>query len=291
MKEKILHVFWDDLDNITYNMKNIRYAGFTAIQIPPIQPVKHPECKEFWMYYQPTDFSIRDLEKFKRLCDSAHTYGIKVIVDFVGRHLGGLDDGRLYPHENCNAHICSKRDYWLPPIPGSDANNRFQCTNRCWGLPAINYFNNEIVWDIHYNFLKTVLTYADGIRVDMGKHYALPYENGHSEFWYMIKEVTKDKICYAECLDINQSLFNDYANYCDVLTNFVPYENKNKRVAFFESHDTYYTWKSTCWMNDDERMRQYEQLLREYDKVLFFARPWDKLIFSDRMREVNSKFF
>ena len=80
-------------------MQDIAYAGYSTIQTSPIN-----ECfvgadggmqisgdGKWYYHYQPTDWTIGNYQlgtkdEFKAMCDEAHKYGIKVIVDVVPNH-------------------------------------------------------------------------------------------------------------------------------------------------------------------------------------------------------------
>ena len=280
------------LSDIKDNLQNIKDSGYTHIQISPVTPTKQPESNEYWLLYQPIDFTIGNnlgsKEKFIDLCDAAHEIGLQIIVDCVVRHLAGRDDGSLYPHEKCNPKIANKRDYWLDPINASNYWDRWQVCWRCTGTPTLDYNNKELLNTYILPFLDEILKYADGIRFDEAKHLALPREA--SQFWNIIAKRYSDKFIYGECIFIDQNLFDDYANYINVLTNSLPSRNKHRAVVFFESHDTYNTFKYTCWMDNQTRLHEYEKLLQEYDSVLFYARPFDDLIFSEDIKKINFKY-
>lgn len=293
-KTKMLHLLCWHLNDISSHIEKIKEQGFTHIMISPIQPTKTNENQFYWLY-QPTSFSIGNRlgtkEEYITLCENAHKNGIKIIVDVVLRHLAGRDDGSLYPHEKSDKYITSKRDFWIYPIQGNEE-SRLHIINRCFGLPSLNYYNAELI-GIYKEFLQEVLLYADGIRVDMGKHFALPYEGG-CQFWVMVCNLCKDmnKECYAECINLDQHLMSDYINYTNVLVaEYEVPQNSSKALVFFESHDTYYTWGNTVYLTDKERIEKYNYLISRYDKVLLFARPYDNMIFGEEIRLINNTYW
>ena len=292
MSKKIIHMFQWKLSDIKENLQNIKNSGYTHIQISPVTPTKQPESNEYWLLYQPIDFTIGNnlgtKEEFIDLCDAAHEIGLQIIVDCVVRHLASRDDGSLYPHEKCNPKIANKREYWLDPINASNYWDRWQVCWRCTGTPTLDYNNQELLNTYILPFLDEVLTYADGLRIDEAKHIALPREG--AQFWNIIAKRYSDKFIYGECIFIDQNLFDDYANYINVLTNSLPSRNKHRAVVFFESHDTFKTFKYTCWMDNQTRLHEYENLLQQYDSVLFYARPFDDLIFSEDIKRINFKY-
>ena len=95
----ILQAFCWDFNTIKESMGDIAAAGFSAVQTSPIN-----ECLEgedggmdlygngkWYYHYQPTDFKIGNYQlgtrdEFKAMCDEAHKYGIKVIVDVIANH-------------------------------------------------------------------------------------------------------------------------------------------------------------------------------------------------------------
>lgn len=288
----ILHLLNWHTQDIINNIHKIKEQGFTAIQISPVQPTKS-DSSDWWNLYQPTSFSIGNRlgkkEQFIELCNVTKENGIDVIVDVVLRHLASKDDGSLYPHELCDKNITSKRDYWLQPIEGN-CNDRYQEIHRCFGLPALNYFNEELINTYYKPFLQELLTHAQGIRIDEGKHFALPYEGGF-HFWNMIKEVTRDKICYGECINLPRHILNDYCNYTMVLTDKwnLP-SNSDNAIVFHETHDTYHSFGYTKDCSDYERLSEHEYNISHFSNTIFFARPFDVLPFSDKMREINQSY-
>ncbi len=94
----ILHC-WDwSFENIEANMANIAAAGYSAIQTSPIQQAKESTVgltnSVWWLLYQPVSFSIDNTgnsalgtkAEFESMVETAHSYGVKVIVDIVANH-------------------------------------------------------------------------------------------------------------------------------------------------------------------------------------------------------------
>ncbi len=133
-----------------------------------------------WYYhYQPTDWTIGNYqlgtrEEFAAMCEEAHRYGIKVIVDVVPNHttpdlesvgqglidaVGGLD--KLY-HANGKNEIVNWSD-------------RLECTTgQMGGLPDVNTENKDFQ-DYFIKYLNDCIACgADGFRYDTAKHIGLP---------------------------------------------------------------------------------------------------------------------
>ena len=147
----ILHAWCWSFNTVKENMQDIAYAGYSTIQTSPIN-----ECfvgadggmqisgeGKWYYHYQPTDWTIGNYQlgtkdEFKAMCDEAHKYGIKVIVDVVPNHttpqldqvnknlldaVGGKEN--LY-HANGFKEITKWGD-------------RFECTTgQMGGLPDVN---------------------------------------------------------------------------------------------------------------------------------------------------------
>ena len=91
----ILHTWCWSYATVKENISEIAAAGFSAIQVSPLSL-----CKEggrqinggWYWHYQPIDYEVfgnyqmGTVEDFKAMCQEAHKYGLKVIVDTVINH-------------------------------------------------------------------------------------------------------------------------------------------------------------------------------------------------------------
>ena len=113
-EETILHVWNWSFKTIKENIKEIVNAGYTWIQISPVQGTKDKSLvvKDWWMLYQPINFKIGNFqlgsrEEFIGMCAEAHRYGLKVMVDVILNHManrGGGNDSN-FPHETVESFI------------------------------------------------------------------------------------------------------------------------------------------------------------------------------------------
>ena len=98
---QILQCFCWSYNEIMNFLPDIANQGFTAIQTSPVQVCKEATVGQtakgsWWAYYQPAAFTIDDTgdnalgtpEEFQAMCQMAHSYGVKVLVDVVANHLG-----------------------------------------------------------------------------------------------------------------------------------------------------------------------------------------------------------
>ena len=79
----ILHAFQWELRRVIDNLDKISKSGYNAVQISPISPTKDENNSEFWMLYQPIDFTVGNKqigsrEDLVKLCEKASSYGIEI---------------------------------------------------------------------------------------------------------------------------------------------------------------------------------------------------------------------
>lgn len=290
MKRKIIlqTLNWKITDIIN-NLSKIKDTGYTHIQISPVTPTKNEENQWYWLY-QPTNFTIGNRlgtkEDLKELCKEAHKLGLKIVVDVVLRHLAGADSGELKPSHKCNPLITENKHFWLEPRNGNDYRNRYEETKLCWGMPSLDYSNQELQ-DLYVIFLDELVECGvDGFRYDMLKHFLLPEEG--CNFLTRVCGRYKEKGIwqYGECIDTHKEMLDKYTQYVDVLSNW-NCSDDNKLITWIESHDDFFTWKKTCHLSDEMRLNEWQILLQHHKNCIFFARPFDNVIFDNRMKAIN----
>ncbi len=261
----ILHCFDWKYKDIIADMENIAKAGFSAVQTSPVQPSEGVGAW-YWLY-QPTGFTVgtNELgtpEELKELCEAAHEYGIKVVVDVVANHLAGN-------HDNIQEDL-QPAEYWHTEGEITNYNDRYQVTHGKIGMDDINS-ENEYVQEVVADYVKALKNLGiDGIRWDAAKHIGLPSED--CNFWsavtgeglYNYGEILKgpcDKDSKAEDKAVNNALMKEYTEYMSVTDSSYATElvnsfkkgtapktdgnwinrgvDKNKLVYWGESHDTY----------------------------------------------------
>ncbi len=227
----ILHCFSWSFNTITESMEDIAAAGFSGIQTSPINACYdggNAGMELFgegkWSYhYQPTDWKIGNYQlgtrdEFKKMCDVAHSYGIKVIVDVAPNHttkeISGVSEDLLTAAGGQEALYHSGG---MDAI--SDYTDRKQCTLMgVGGLPDVNTENVKFQ-DYFISYLNDCIACgADGFRYDTAKHIGLPddpKDTGVSEnnFWSrVIREINHaDTIFnYGEVLQDGGDRIADY---------------------------------------------------------------------------------
>ena len=198
---QILQCWNWSFNNIKKNIAKIAEQGFTAIQTSPIQTSKESTkeswssaSNSFWVYYQPTNFSIETNSRnalgtkseFKAMCAEAHKYGIKVIVDTVFNHLAN-DNSDNTLSSQIPSDIRNDSGCWHSVKTNiSNYSDRYDMTHHCLaGLPDLNTGSSKIQ-NYAISFLKECIDAgADGFRFDAAKHIETPsdYSGTSSDFW------------------------------------------------------------------------------------------------------------
>ena len=195
---QILQCFNWSYQGIKNNMKKIAEQGFTAVQTSPIQSAKEGTTGKsmstnWWVYYQPANFKIETNSNnalgtkndFKAMCDEAHKYGVKVVVDAVLNHMA--NDGNNTISGVVPADLRNDGSCWHSVTENtSNWKNRWDITHKCMdGLPDLNTGNSK-VQNYEIAFLKECIDCgADGFRFDGAKHIEVPNDNDNagSNFW------------------------------------------------------------------------------------------------------------
>ena len=252
---QILQCFNWSYQGIKNNMKKIAEQGFTAIQTSPIQTIKESTQGKtmqgsWWVYYQPSNFKIDtngqnalgNKSDFTAMCNEAHKYGVKVVVDAVLNHMANAGDNTLsntIPSDIRNDNGCWHSIYQNT----SNWNSRWDITHNCMGgLPDLNTGNPK-VQNYEIAFMKECIDCGvDGFRFDGAKHIEVPNdnENASSNFWTRILGETtsyaKSKkgitpYYYGEVLDSTgggQGVINQYCNLMSITLNKVSNDIRNK---------------------------------------------------------------
>ena len=257
---QILQCFNWSFDNIKKNMKRIAEQGFTAVQTSPIQVAKESTTGKtakgsWWVLYQPVDFAIETnahgtsalgtASQFKAMCDEAHKYGVKVVVDAVLNHMGNKSKNDLSP---CIPdEIRNNSSLWHDISKNSWYASRHDITQYCMdGIPDLNT-GNKTVQNYATKFLKECIDNgADGFRFDGAKHIETPADSGFgSDFWPTVLNATTSyakstrgvtPFYYGEVLDKTtgnddqsngQSIVNSYTSLMSITLSSVSNSIRN----------------------------------------------------------------
>ncbi|RYQ04804.1 alpha-amylase, partial [Bifidobacterium pseudolongum subsp. globosum] len=303
-----LHTFMWSFQTIKEHMEEIAQAGYTSIQINNVSAVKdNSELGKGnwylnWYYiYQPINTTIGNYilgseDEFKEMCDIAHQYGVRVIVDAVANHFTSEWEVIDPSWQN--------KDYFHPQAPINDYNDREDCTqNTLSGLWDLNTQNSEVAQRMAEFYRKVVADGADGFRYDAAKHIELTNEFGGSQYWntilpngaqYQYGEVLQDKNVretdYAAMFndssingggvtasDYGQEMrnsMNDRSVNTRFFTDFRLNAPVNQLVTWIESHDNYCDRQSEKFTEQQVRTAWATMNARGKAMTLFFNRPY-----------------
>ena len=240
---------------IKNNMKKIAEQGFSAVQTTPIQTIKESTRNKtmqgsWWVYYQPSNFyidtnsqnALGTKTEFKAMCEEAHKYGVKVVVDAVLNHMANKGDNTL--SDTIPSDIRNDGSCWHSVTQNTQNwSSRWDITHNCMGgLPDLNTGNSKIQ-NYEIKFMKECIDCGvDGFRFDGAKHIEVPndYENAGSNFWTNLLNTTTNyakstkgitPYYYGEILDSTgggQHIVNQYTNFMSVTCNTVSNDIRNK---------------------------------------------------------------
>lgn len=243
----ILHAFNWKAKEITEHAKDIAEAGYSTVQITPMQTTKKTSnagafATDWWCFYQPIAIGVGNAlgtqDEIKEMCTALHSYGVKVIADVVFNHtmgivaksksesseiakqlIPGFYDGKTYSkyyrRTPSNQQTAGADDQSRKNQVQNDLNKE---------LPDLNTANKDYQNDIIKNVLNVYQNLGvDGFRFDAAKHIETPNESDglSSDFWPTVTNAIKSKnskaYIYGETLS-NGGRFNitQYTKYIHV---------------------------------------------------------------------------
>lgn len=303
-KEKILHLFQYPIKDIIDKLDDIKQSGWDSILISPVQPSKEEDNWSSWyMNYQITSLSIGNKygkkEQLKELCNKAHDKGLKIYTDIIITHFGNKSkEEELMPHDNVDKDLVDNQYFWREK-KYINYDSRYSITHHCNALPAVKTENFDYQ-NLVIKFINELIDCnIDGIRLDSAKMISTPEEDfGEPRNMFFERVFTGIKTplyVFGEVIFEKKEIIEKYQKYINVLTEFSGNSynlNSQKTVFFIEGHDTFldkqmgYTSKWTM----DKIVNEYEFLVRDFQKVLFYARPNDNTYLSDRIKYINSRY-
>lgn len=307
----ILHAWCWSFETIRKNMKDIATAGYSAIQTSPInrckvgegggmqlQDSEESQNNGKWYYhYQPVDYTIGNYQlgtedEFKRMCEEADKYGIKIIVDAVVNHMTS-DKSAI------SSNVTSLKDPFHNSGDIKDYNDREEVTQgNLLGLVDNNTQSKEVQQYILKYLKQCVEDGASGFRYDDAKHIELDSddESYASDFWNVITE-NGAKFQYGEVLQGGSDKINSYSKKINVTAskygenirysilngdlstgNIKDYAvngiDPSKLVTWVESHDNYCNDGSWASLDEDNIKTGWAIIAsRSGGTPLFFSRP------------------
>lgn len=279
----ILHAFNWKMSEIKEYAPQIAAAGYTTVQISPIQQTKAAGnagsyATDWWSFYQPTDMRIgNDLGNeadLKAMCTELHKYGIKVIADVVTNHVQNCESRADQNKINATLRGYCRRTPTGTLLSATDASRNSQTKNDLDAqLPDLKTEDTGYQQYVITNLLNPMLNAGvDGFRFDAAKHIETPDDGADaSQYWPNVTNAIKQKnsnaFIYGEVLDsagkFNISSYTKYMSVTDFkygatvrsaltsksassLPNYgYSGSSKNQNVLWVESHDTFCDSTST----------------------------------------------
>ena len=284
MSERVIHMYnWKTKDTKN-KVQEIANQGFTAIQIPTVQPFKNSYKDKWYWQYQPLSFEIGNefgsKEELISLCNKAHEYGLKIIVDVILTHMAGDDYGNIIPHPSVDRKLVES-DIWKSFDRIYNWNDRYEVITKSHGMPTIQLAKPK-AQEFALDFIDRLRQCGvDGLRLDSGKSIALPEEGND-----FLTKLPKDMFIYAEVIFESKELIDKYCQYVNVLTSSYG-SDRNRMVTFIDSHDLQYEFKVTSRYTDDVIKREYNILCSNFPNTLFYVRPFNNCWESEEVKRAN----
>ncbi len=236
-------------ENLEKKIPKIAQQGFSVVQISPPNEIKEGtkghkvtgETKNgWWMFYQPAGFQINESTdnalgtkaQLKKMVETAHKYGVRVIADSVINHMGTCDNEDNISSSNPMDHVTPKAKEFEPEIynnklfhsPWFNMTYKYEwdgpedtctkdltrgCTSR---LPDLKTEDSRVQKAIYEYLQELVDAGIDGFRFDAAKHIETPndLQAYRSDFWkntvtkvksYAKTTYKKDLLSYGEILN------------------------------------------------------------------------------------------
>lgn len=244
----ILHAWNWSLSVIEEHLEDIAIAGFSTVQISPMQPQKDyfgmtSWGEGWWRLYQPlgfviatSDHSLGTLSDLESLTEAADAYGIKIIVDIVANHLASESSSVLdldvldYEPEIYNQNLIRTGNGVT-----SDS-SVYSVTKGSLGALVDLKTEEDIVQQAVLDLLKDYVDAGvDGFRFDAAKHIETEFDGEYaSDFWSTVIDgveayASRDLYIYGEILNtvgVGRS-YTDYVNDMAITANTVSDQIRN----------------------------------------------------------------
>ena len=284
MSERVIHMYNWETKEIINRVQQIANQGFTAIQIPTVQPFKNSYKDKWYWQFQPLSFDIGNefgsKEELINLCNKAHKYGLKIIVDVILTHMAGDDYGNIIPHPSVDRKLVES-DIWKSFDRIYNWNDRYEVITKSHGMPTIQLAKPK-AQEFALDFINRLRQCGvDGLRLDSGKSIALPEEGND-----FLTKLPKDMFIYAEVIFESKELIDKYCQYVNVLTSSYG-SDRNRMVTFIDSHDLMNEFKVTSHYTSDIIKREYDILCGNFPNTLFYVRPFDNCWESEEVKRAN----
>ena len=226
----ILHAFNWHFNDVSDYMKEIALAGFTSVQVSPVQGSKittnvQTYACDWWALYQPINFSIGNSlgtkKDFENMCDKAEQYNVKIIVDIVANHMAQADSGVAGKiHPDVIEDLRTDKTAFHRVLGNTTDASRYDMTQKkLSGIPDLNTSYDKVQSYVKSLLKECIDAGADGFRFDAAKHIELPTDDAEiaSNFWPNVvgyaKSIKPDIYIYGEILAPFGTATKNYTDY------------------------------------------------------------------------------
>lgn len=200
----ILHAWNWSYKTIEENLDDIYNAGYTTIQVSPVQqPKDYSENygkgwnEQWWKLYQPLSFSIAKSswlgtkDDLISLCTAAHKKGIFIIADIVSNHVANLNSDSQTGKETVykdlatyEPELYANRNSYIRSYITNNDNSIEAVVRGNIGEPDLKT-ETKFVQDMVIDLLKECIDCGiDGFRFDAAKHIETPDDGAYaSDYW------------------------------------------------------------------------------------------------------------
>ena len=320
-----LHCWNWSIANIRANLGLIANSGYSAIQLSPMQELKEATINKpydnWWVVYQPISFNINTKadhavgtkSELIELCNEAHKYGLKVIMDVVCNHTANGGTANTLCAQ-ADPDLLNDPDCWHDYRTNSwDYSDRYNITQYCMaGLPDLNTGNKKVQQKALAMLKEYIDCGVDGFRWDAAKQIETPNDvycasdfwptviNGANEYasstrgiWlYHYGELlenadTKNSLhisAYTQYMSVTESVWSNDVRYrledhnaSGLRKSYFKETSADKLVLWAESHDTFGD-KSSIYSTQYNLDKAWSLVTsRAYTMALFFPRANDML--------------
>ena len=242
----ILHAWNWSIANVKSELDNIKNAGYTTIQLSPLQPQKdyyqgESWSSQWWKLYQPLGLCVANgnnqnvlgtKSELTSLCSQAKAKGLKIIVDVVTNHLAGGNKTTLNNAVgNYESVIKNNNLIHTYGQYASDTNLQSIVQGNIGDFPDLKTEDSRVQERVISMLKEYVDCGIDGFRFDAAKHIETPEDGNYkSNYWPNVtnainayaEQKHKDKpYIYGEILNTvgTSRSWASYTNYMSVIDN------------------------------------------------------------------------
>lgn len=223
----IFHAFDQHYPDVERFVCDLSTQGFSHVQIAPAQ--KSNPGEQWWARYQPVDYGVIEgkgsEQDLRKLTESSHGCGIKVIADVVFNHMADMPEFRSLDFPGIssgNFHAGCGIDY-------GDGNRTTEMDCRLGNLPDLDH-TKTVVTDIQKAHIRKLLDLGiDGFRFDAAKH--MPPDVVKEYIDYIDNECKGQCWNYLEVIEDGDTRAEDY-NRIAAVTDFILYRSMKRAFSF-----------------------------------------------------------